>query len=301
MIKRVRYLFSGVVQGVGFRPFIYRMATRHSLSGFVQNRPDGVVVEVEGSANAIHSFMSSVNKEPPPLADISGISSEEVEIKNDKAFRIIESEAGGPGNVHITPDIATCGDCLKELFDTADRRFHYPFINCTNCGPRLTIIKDIPYDRINTSMSCFPMCPLCQEEYENPADRRFHAEPNACPACGPSLKLLDEKGNPLSDRDPLKRAIELLLSGYVIAIKGLGGFHLAVDAANDEAIKRLRSRKFREEKPLAIMVRDVETASRISMIGKEEELILLSPPAAYSPCPEERGRYNLPRRCPGRV
>ena len=299
MIKRVRYLFTGVVQGVGFRPFIYRMATRHSLSGFVQNRPDGVVVEVEGPADAIHSFMSSVNGDPPPLADVSGISSGEVEIKNDKAFRIIESEAGGPGNVHITPDIATCGDCLKELFDTADRRFHYPFINCTNCGPRLTIIKDIPYDRINTSMSCFPMCPLCQEEYENPADRRFHAEPNACPACGPSLKLLDEKGNPLSDRDPLKRAIELLLSGYVIAIKGLGGFHLAVDAANDEAIKRLRSRKFREEKPLAIMVRDVETASRISMIGKEEELILLSPQRPIVLARKRGGAIISPAVAPG--
>ena len=277
MIKRVRYLFSGVVQGVGFRPFIYRIATRHSLSGFVQNRPDGVVVEVEGPADAINSFMSSVNKELPPLADISGISSVEVEVNNDKAFRIIESYARGPGKVHITPDIATCGDCLKELFDPADRRFRYPFINCTNCGPRLTIIKDIPYDRINTSMSCFPMCALCQEEYENPADRRFHAEPNACPACGPSLNLLDGKGNQLSDRDPLEKAIKLLLSGYVVAIKGLGGFHLAVDAANDEAVKRLRSRKFREEKPLAIMVRDLETASRISRIGKEEEHILLYP------------------------
>ena len=217
------------------------------------------------------------NKELPPLADISGISQEEVEVNSDKAFRIIESDARGPGKVHITPDIATCGDCLKELFNPADRRFRYPFINCTNCGPRLTIIKDIPYDRINTSMSCFPMCALCQKEYENPADRRFHAEPNACPVCGPSLSLLDGKGNQLSYGDPLQKAIELLLSGYVVAIKGLGGFHLAVDAANDEAIKRLRSRKFREEKPLAIMVRDVETASRISKIGKEEELILLSP------------------------
>ena len=222
-----------------------------------------------------------------------------MEIKNDKAFRIIESEAGGPGNVHITPDIATCGDCLKELFDTADRRFHYPFINCTNCGPRLTIIKDIPYDRINTSMSCFPMCPLCQEEYENPADRRFHAEPNACPACGPSLKLLDGKGKPLSDRDPVEKAIKLLLAGYVVAIKGLGGFHLAVDAANDEAIKRLRSRKFREEKPLAIMVRDVETASRISMIGKEEELILLSPQRPIVLARKRGGAIISPAVAPG--
>ena len=300
-MKRVRYLFSGVVQGVGFRPFIFRMATRHSLSGFVQNRPEGVVVEVEGAVDAIHSFLVSVNEELPPLADVSGISSEEVEIKNDKAFRIIESEARGPGKVYIAPDIATCGDCLKELFDPADRRFRYPFINCTNCGPRLTIIKDIPYDRINTSMSCFPMCPLCQREYENPADRRFHAEPNACPACGPSLKLLDGKGNQLSDGDPLQKAIELLLSGYVVAIKGLGGFHLAVDATNDEAIKRLRSRKFREEKPLAVMVRDVETAARISRIGKEEETHSPLSSAAYSPCQEERGGCDLRCRRPGRI
>jgi hydrogenase maturation protein HypF len=277
VIKRVRYLFSGVVQGVGFRPFIYRIATRYSLSGFVQNRPDGVVVEVQGPLEAINSFMSSVNKETPPLADISGISSEDVEVNNDKTFRIVESDARGPGKVHITPDFATCGDCLKELFDPADRRFRYPFINCTNCGPRLTIIKDVPYDRINTSMSCFPMCPLCQEEYENPANRRFHAEPNACPVCGPSLSLLDGKGNQISCGDPLEKAVELILSGYVVAIKGLGGFHLAVDAANDEAIKRLRSRKFREEKPLAIMVKNLETAISICRIGKEEERILLSP------------------------
>jgi hydrogenase maturation protein HypF len=299
VIKRVRYLFTGVVQGVGFRPFIFRTATRHSLSGFVQNRPDGVAVEVEGPADAINSFMSSVKEELPPLADVSGISSEEVDIKNEKAFRIIESESRGRGKVHITPDIATCGDCLKELFDPADRRFRYPFINCTNCGPRLTIIKDIPYDRINTSMSRFPMCPLCQEEYENPADRRFHAEPNACPACGPQLTLLDRKGNLLSCENPLKKAVESLLSGHVVAIKGLGGFHLAVDAANDEAIKRLRSRKFREEKPLAVMVRDVETAARISMIGKEEKAILLSPQRPIVLARKRGGAIISPTVAPG--
>jgi hydrogenase maturation protein HypF len=299
VIKRVRCLFSGVVQGVGFRPFIYRIATKHSLSGFVQNRPDGVVVEVEGPADAINSFMSSVNKELPPLADISEISSEDIEVNNDHGFRIIESDARGPGKVHITPDIATCGDCLKELFEPTDRRFRYPFINCTNCGPRLTIIKDIPYDRINTSMSCFPMCALCQKEYENPADRRFHAEPNACPVCGPQLMLLDGKGNILPHEDPLQRTIELLLSGYIVAVKGLGGFHLAVDAANDEAIKRLRSRKFREEKPLAIMVRDVKTASRISRIGKEEELILLSPQRPIVLARKRRGAIISPTVAPG--
>ena len=299
MIKRVRYLFSGVVQGVGFRPFIYRIATRHGLSGFVQNRPDGVVVEVQGPAEAINSFISSVHKELPPLADISGISQEEVKVTSDKAFRIIESDARGPGKVHITPDIATCGDCFKELFDPADRRFRYPFINCTNCGPRLTIINDLPYDRINTSMSHFPMCELCQKEYENPADRRFHAEPNACPACGPQLTLLDGKGNIVPHEDPLQKTVELLLSGYVVAVKGLGGFHLAVDAANDEAIRRLRSRKFREEKPLAIMVRDLETALSISKIEKEEELILLSPQRPIVLVKKKEGGKISPAVAPG--
>ncbi len=299
MIKRVRYLFSGVVQGVGFRPFIYRVATRHSLSGFVQNRPDGVIVEVEGPADALESFIWGVKKELPPLAEISEISSEEIEVRNDETFRIIESDTSGASKVHITPDIATCDDCLKELFDPSDRRFRYPFINCTNCGPRLTIIKDVPYDRINTSMSSFPMCTLCQAEYENPADRRFHAEPNACPACGPSLSLLDEKGNQFYRGDPLQKTIELLLSGYVVAIKGLGGFHLAVSATDDEAIKRLRSRKFREEKPLAIMVRDVETASRICRIGREEKLILLSPERPIVLARKKGGAIISPAVAPG--
>ena len=277
VIKRMRYHFSGIVQGVGFRPFIYRIATRHSLAGFVQNRSDGVIVEVEGPEESIASFIAGVNEELPPLADVSDISRKEIAVRNDKVFRISESETGGLGKVHITPDIATCGECFKELFDPEDRRFRYPFINCTNCGPRMTIIKDIPYDRINTSMSCFPMCPLCRSEYENPVDRRFHAEPNACPACGPSLELLDKAGNALSEKDPIRKTIALLLEGYVVAIKGLGGFHLAVDAANDEAVKRLRSRKFREEKPLAIMVKDIDVAARISRIGKEEDALLKSP------------------------
>ena len=164
----------------------------------------------------------------------------------------------GEGDVHISPDMAICQDCLKELFDPLDRRFRYPFINCTNCGPRLTIIKSIPYDRINTSMACFPLCPQCQAEYENPADRRFHAEPNACPLCGPKIQLLDETGNKVNTDEPIKTAIGLLKEGKVLAIKGLGGFHLSVDAGSDEAVKRLRSRKFREEKPMAIMVKNLE-------------------------------------------
>jgi hydrogenase maturation protein HypF len=275
--KRIRYLFSGTVQGVGFRPFIYRMAVKNGLTGFVQNRPEGVTVEVEGSHNALESFLSGVKNELPPLAHITQIESFDVEVRNDNFFEIISSDAQGHADVHITPDAATCPDCLKELFDPQDRRFRYPFINCTNCGPRLTIIKTIPYDRANTSMSCFELCEKCRAEYENPANRRFHAEPNACPVCGPQLKLLDASGKPVETDDPVQSAINLLSSGHVLAIKGLGGFHLSVDAGNDEAVKKLRSRKYREEKPLAIMARDIHQAKRIVAISREEEVLLTSP------------------------
>ena len=178
-------------------------------------------------------FWPEVRQELPPLADVTNISSDEIALQKDDKFRIIASDMQGEGDVHISPDIAICRDCLKELFDPQDRRYRYPFINCTNCGPRLTIIKTIPYDRINTSMSCFPLCPQCQTEYENPADRRFHAEPNACPLCGPKIQLLNETGNKLGTDDPIKTAIGLLKEGKVLAIKGLGGFHLSVDAGND--------------------------------------------------------------------
>ena len=277
VIKRVRYLFSGVVQGVGFRPFIYRLAVKNVLRGFVQNRPDGVLVEVEGTGAAIDSFLAGIRQELPPLANVTNISAEEIALRTDDNFRIIASDTQGDGDVHISPDIAICRDCLKELFDPQDRRYRYPFINCTNCGPRLTIIKSIPYDRINTSMACFPLCPQCRAEYENPADRRFHAEPNACPVCGATIQLLDEKGNKVSTDDPIKAAIGLLKDGKVLAIKGLGGFHLSVDAGNDEAVKRLRSRKFREEKPMAIMVKNLENVKRFAHVNEEEEKLLASP------------------------
>ncbi len=276
-IKRVRYHFSGIVQGVGFRPFIYRMACRNNLVGFVQNRPDGVVAEVEGTAFAIDSFLSEVRGNLPPLADVTAISALDIEIKHDNVFQIISSDSHGEGDVHIAPDVAVCPECLAEFFNSQDRRFRYPFINCTNCGPRLTIIRDIPYDRINTSMACFPLCPQCQAEYENPADRRFHAEPNACPVCGPQIRLLDGDGNSVDVTDPVAEAVKLLREGKVIAVKGLGGFHLSVDAGNDEAVARLRSRKFREEKPLAIMVKDLAGADLLVQIGAEEERLLTSP------------------------
>lgn len=277
VIKRVRYLFSGVVQGVGFRPFIYRQAILSKLSGFVQNRPDGVLAEVEGALSAIDSFLSGVRNNLPPLAHVTDISARDIAPKQDVIFRIIPSDIRGDGDVHIAPDMAVCPECLQELFDPADRRYRYPFINCTNCGPRLTIIQAIPYDRVNTSMACFPLCPLCQAEYENPADRRFHAEPNACPVCGPQLQLLDQQGNSAEGVKPVAAAVNLLKAGKILAIKGLGGFHLSVDAGSDEAIEKLRSRKFREEKPLAIMVKDLACAQKLARISAEEEKLLTSP------------------------
>src|ERR1035437_10296271 len=276
VIKRVRYLFTGIVQGVGFRPFIYRLAERQGLAGFVQNRPDGVLVEVQGSSTAIDSFFSSVAKELPPLANITSVESSEIAVTGDTEFKIIVSEKEGQGDVHIAPDSAVCADCLKELFDPADRRFRYPFINCTNCGPRLTIINDIPYDRVHTSMACFPLCPKWRAEYESPANGRFHAEPHACPVCGPHVELRDAEGKIIPCEDPLEKAIEFITTGNVIAIKGLGGFHLCVNASSDEAVKKLRARKYREEKPLAIMVKDIEQARLIAELNDEEQLLLSS-------------------------
>ncbi len=274
---RVRYLFSGIVQGVGFRPFVYRLAVKNGLAGFVQNRPEGVLIEVEGRCASVTSFPENVRKELPPLAHITHTNAERIELHGDPDFRIIPSDAQGHADVHIPPDAATCPDCLKELFDPDNRRYRYPFINCTNCGPRLTIINAIPYDRANTSMSCFSLCAQCRKEYEDPGDRRFHAEPNACPVCGPRLTLTDRDGNPIEADDPVRLACDLLSSGHVLAIKGLGGFHLSVDAGNDEAVKKLRSRKYREEKPLAIMVRDMNRVRQIASVNLEEEALLASP------------------------
>ncbi|PKN70577.1 MAG: carbamoyltransferase HypF [Deltaproteobacteria bacterium HGW-Deltaproteobacteria-12] len=265
-----------MVQGVGFRPFVYRLAVKKGLTGFVQNRPEGVTAEVEGPPSVVDAFLDLVRQEMPPLAHITTVESTNLEIINDKTFKIISSNAQGHADVHITPDAATCPDCLSELFDPDNRRYRYPFINCTNCGPRLTIINALPYDRANTSMSCFDLCPQCLAEYENPSDRRFHAEPNACAVCGPRLTLLDGDGNAVESSDPVRTAVDLLLSGHIFAIKGLGGFHLAIDAGSDEAVQKLRLRKYREEKPLAIMVRDIDAVRQIARVTPDEEDLLAS-------------------------
>jgi hydrogenase maturation protein HypF len=303
--KRIRYLFSGVVQGVGFRPFLYRVATKHRLGGFVCNTPEGVIAEVEGAAGRIERFSSEVLKSLPPASDVSSVSKTDIAILGETAFRIVASEQEGEKKVLISPDIGTCDDCLRELKDPDDRRCRYPFINCTHCGPRLTIIGDVPYDRANTSMACFSLCPRCRAEYENPADRRFHAEPNACPVCGPRLWITDETGVPLPgvqanpQGDPTSRASELLLAGHILAVKGLGGFHLAVDASNEEAVRRLRSRKYRDEKPLAIMVKDIGAASQIARIGPAERALLRSPQRPIVLCRKRDDNAIAPSVAPG--
>ncbi|MCE5261915.1 MAG: carbamoyltransferase HypF [Deltaproteobacteria bacterium] len=276
---RKRFLFEGIVQGVGFRPFIWRLANRNGLVGFVQNRSDGVAAEVEGPAGSVEAFLAEVKGELPPLADLVRITQSELAVKNsaEEGFTIAQSDATAPRNTHISPDAATCEECIAELFDPADRRFGYPFINCTNCGPRLTIIDAIPYDRVHTSMACFPFCPRCREEYENPADRRFHAEPNACPVCGPHLELIDGRGSPMTGADPIRQTLSLLKQGAILAVKGLGGFHLCVDGRNDKAVAKLRLRKFREEKPLAVMVRDLRTAALLAEVGEAEQRLLTAP------------------------
>ena len=299
--KRIRYLFAGIVQGVGFRPFLYRVATKHRLGGYVCNTPKGVIAEVEGPAARIEKFSDELLKSFPPASVVSSIKNTNVAVLGESDFRIVASEQEGKKEVLISPDIATCADCRREMKDTKDRRYRYPFINCTNCGPRLTIIRDVPYDRPNTSMACFALCPRCRSEYENPADRRFHAEPNACPVCGPKLWITDDEGRPLQDSpgDPVDKAAEFLLSGKILAIKGLGGFHLAVDASNEEAVRRLRSRKYREEKPLAIMVRDMNAASQIAKIGRVERELLLSPQRPIVLCRKRSDRVIAPCVAPG--
>src|SRR5947209_5493149 len=246
-IQRRRIVIQGIVQGVGFRPFVYGLALRMELAGFVLNDSSGVTIEVEGTAGALDDFERALREEVPPLARIDSVASEVLAPLHESAFIIAHSQAGNERQALISPDTATCIDCLRELFDPADRRYGYPFINCTNCGPRFTIVQDVPYDRNKTTMRDFPLCSLCQAEYEDPLNRRFHAQPNACPTCGPQIQLLDWTGNNFPD--PIGTAAQQLAEGNILAIKGLGGYHLACDALNGEAVQRLRKRKHREAKP----------------------------------------------------
>jgi hydrogenase maturation protein HypF len=260
---------------VGFRPFVWRLAARHGLGGWVLNRAGGVEIEVEGEAAALAAFQRDLLAQAPPLARIEGIRVEPAPPRGESAFAILPSRAAGPAEA-VPPDVATCADCLDEVFDPADRRHRYPFTNCTNCGPRFTVIRGLPYDRERTSMAGFPLCADCDREYRDPADRRFHAEPVACPACGPRLTLLDCRGRPVAG-DPLPEAAARLRAGAIVAVKGLGGYHLAVDARSEPAVQRLRARKRRPARPLAVMVADLQQARSLCHLSPQEEELLAGP------------------------
>ncbi|HYB43493.1 MAG TPA: carbamoyltransferase HypF, partial [Candidatus Methylomirabilis sp.] len=275
---RLAVRVEGVVQGVGFRPFVCSLARRLALGGRVANDSRGVLLEVEGEGDGVSSFLRALEREAPPLAVIERVTTRELAPCGETAFAIAPSHAGAERAALISPDVATCPDCLRELFDPADRRFRYPFVNCANCGPRFTIIEGVPYDRAATTMADFRMCPDCAREYEDPADRRFHAQPVACPACGPELLLLDAAGQRLNE-DAIRGAARLLRTGHIVALKGLGGYHLAADAADDEVVAALRSRKHREEKAFAVMAPDVATARRLCELSPEEEGLLGGPRA----------------------
>jgi len=311
--KRVRVNINGIVQGVGFRPLVYRYAKRGNLAGWVSNTSEGVVIEVEGNSEKVDDFLKSLKSFPPPQAKITRLSTSLIPPQNDKQFEILPSIVHSQVKTQISPDIATCPECLEELSSPGDRRYLYPFLNCTNCGPRFTIIKDIPYDRNKTTMEKFMMCSQCQEEYQDPLNRRFHAQPNACPECGPQVTLVQSDEvvasevsrlslrakrsnleiatssalggllamtpNPKTQSSgvrAIKETVKLLKKGKIVAIKGLGGFHLACDALNEEAVRNLRQRKYRENKPFALMARDLEIAKKFCQVSPEEEELLLS-------------------------
>ena len=269
-----RIAVEGTVQGVGFRPWVWRLAREEGVAGSVRNDACGVVIEAFGSDVALEGFLGRLRREPPPAADIRRLAWEPIAPRELDGFEILASGASTTRRPSIPADLATCPACLAEVMDPANRRHRYPFTNCTDCGPRFTIATDIPYDRAATTMARFPMCPECAREYGDPADRRFHAQPNACPVCGPRLALLAADGSPLAAEEPLALAAQALAAGLIVAVKGLGGFHLACDATNEPAVERLRARKRRERKPFAVMVADLEAAEAVAALGDEERRLL---------------------------
>ena len=275
--KLARISVRGVVQGVGFRPFIFRLAHEHNLAGWVRNTSGEVNIEVEGDEEGVRLFLNDLESKSPPMARIEQVTSAFYPPEGLVDFVIRDSLAQENEYQLVSPDIATCQDCKSELLSPEDRRYRYPFTNCTNCGPRFTIIEDIPYDRPKTTMRHFTMCPDCQREYDDPFDRRFHAQPNACPRCGPTLTLTDQDGNIVPSDDPIKTACELLSNGSILAIKGLGGFLLACDATDAEAIRGLRARKRRPSKPLAVMLSTIDEIVNHCIVSPEEEALLASP------------------------
>jgi hydrogenase maturation protein HypF len=278
--ERAKAVVRGAVQGVGFRPFVYRLAKELDLTGWVSNSSQGVFIEVEGAGAALREFLVRLEREKPPQAIIQSLDFSFLDAAGYKDFTIRASEEKGAKTVLILPDIATCPHCVMEIFQPSNRRHRYPFTNCTNCGPRFTIIEELPYDRPNTSMKKFAMCPLCEREYHDPADRRFHAQPNACPGCGPHLEFWDSGGNVLAHHEAaLHLAAEDIRDGKIVALKGLGGFHLIADARNESVVQRLRKRKHRSEKPFALMYPSLEMAREHCRVSELEERLLLSPEA----------------------
>ncbi len=276
---RLKVLIGGAVQGVGFRPFVFRLAQELALKGWVNNNSQGVWIEVEGAQDVLKVFLLRLEAEKPPHAFITSLEHSWLDPVGHSTFEIRPSEAGEKTAL-VLPDIATCKDCFCDIFDVSNRRYRYPFTNCTHCGPRYSIIEALPYDRAHTSMKGFPMCPDCQKEYEDPANRRFHAQPNACPVCGPQLEWWDSDGKPLAQKDEaLRTAVQALQAGHVVALKGLGGFQLLVDARNEVAVQKLRQRKHREEKPFALMFPSMESIRAVCDVSALEERLLKSPEA----------------------
>ncbi|MBI5187976.1 MAG: carbamoyltransferase HypF [Nitrospirae bacterium] len=272
-MERVKILVKGIVQGVGFRPFVYNLANSLNLKGFVVNSSSGVTIDIEGEN--ISDFIDKLARKAPPLSQIMSIDIVPMLYQGYQRFRILESKEEGSFTL-VSPDVSICNDCLREILDKSDRRYLYPFTNCTNCGPRYTITRSIPYDRPNTTMSIFIMCPECKEEYHNPDNRRFHAQPNACATCGPQITLVISHQSSVISQNPIKKTIELLKAGAIVAIKGLGGFHIACDATNEEAVNRLRLRKRKSNKPFALMAPDIETIREFCEVSKEEKELLTS-------------------------
>ncbi|MBM6820605.1 carbamoyltransferase HypF, partial [Clostridium saudiense] len=266
----------GIVQGVGFRPFVYNLAKLNNLAGWVNNTNQGVIIDIEGNENSINKFIDELKNNPPALSKINSINIIDKEVINYKNFFIKESNSDLRPTTYISPDYSICSQCKKEIIDKDDRRYRYPFTNCTNCGPRFSIIKSLPYDRISTTMNDFEMCDKCKEEYMNPSNRRFHAQPNACPECGPRVYITDKNNKEIKVTDPFNEVIRLLKQGNIFAIKGIGGFNLVCNSKSKETIQRLRERKHRPNKPLAVMIKDIETVKKYCILSKYEEELLKS-------------------------
>jgi hydrogenase maturation protein HypF len=296
---RTRVRVEGIVQGVGFRPFVFGLATRLDLAGFVGNDAQGVFIEVEGDDDAVEEFLRILEAEPPPLAVIERVTADGVVPVGDERFTIVASRTGGESQAAVSPDTATCDECLAEMRDETGRRYRYPFTNCTNCGPRFTIVQGVPYDRPLTTMAPFEMCERCAAEYHDPADRRFHAQPVCCPDCGPRLVLTDPERHPIPGTDPLGEAVARLRDGQIVAVKGLGGYHLAVRADDEVAVARLRTRKHREEKPFAVMVADPDAAAALCMLGPGEMALLTGPRRPIVLAPKREGLPLAPSVAPG--